>query len=90
MIDDQVEPQDLVQMVSKMELIVTQLHESLLENVEHAQKKHRVTYVIKKGCIMFHSFGKEKIWLKMCKLGKKKFLLVSWEGPYLFDGYKDG
>ncbi len=61
MIDDQVKFQDLVvQMVSKMELIVIQLHESLLENVEHAQKKHRVTYVIKKRRIMFHFFGKEK------------------------------
>jgi hypothetical protein len=38
---------------------------------------------------MFHFFG-EEVWLKMCSLGKKKFLSTSWEGPYVFDGYKDG
>jgi hypothetical protein len=39
-------------MVSKMEL-VAKLHESLLKNVDHAQKKQKRTYAAKKGHIMF-------------------------------------
>jgi hypothetical protein len=36
---------------------------------------------------MFHSFGNEKMLVKMKKINKKKSLLASWEGPYLFVGY---
>jgi hypothetical protein len=28
--------------------------------------------------------------VKIHKLGKKKFLLVNWDEPYFFVGYKDG
>ncbi len=76
-------------MVSKMEL-VAQLHESLLENVDQAQKKKKKTYVARKGCIIFHFFGDGEMSMKMRKLGKKKSMFISWERPYQFAGYKDG
>lgn len=89
MVDDQIVPIDMaLQMVSKMELVV-QLHESLLENVDQAQKKHKKTYASRKGHIMFQSFGDEKVLMKMKKPRKNKSLLASWEGPYMFAGYKD-
>jgi hypothetical protein len=36
---------------------------------------------------MFHFFADEEMLVKMKKIGKKKSLLASWEGPYLFVGY---
>lgn len=90
MIDDQIDPQEMaIQMVNKMEL-VTKLHESLLENVDQVQQKQKGTYATRKGHIMFHSFGEEEVWMKMRKPNEKKYLLASWEGLYLFVGYKEG
>ncbi len=78
-----------LQMISKMEFAV-QFHESLLENVDWAQKKQKRTYVTRKGRVMFHSFGDGEVSIKMQKLGKKKSFLASQEGPYPFASYKDG
>lgn len=76
-------------MVSKMKLVV-QLHESLLQNVDQAQKKQKKTYATKKGRVMFHFFEDGKMSVKMRKPSKKKYFLASWEGLYLFASYKDG
>jgi len=38
---------------------------------------------------MFLSFQARNDLVKMKKLGKKKALTGSWEGPYLFVGYVD-
>jgi hypothetical protein len=35
-------------------------------------------------------FEKEGVQIKMRKPSKKKNLVGSWEGPYVFVGYKDG
>lgn len=73
-------------MVSKMKL-VAELHDALLQNVDQAQK---MTYVARKGQVMFHSFGDKEMLVKMWKLSFKKSFLANWEGPYLFASYKDG
>ncbi len=39
---------------------------------------------------MFHYFEDGKMSIKMRKPSKKTYLLASWEGLYLFVGYKDG
>lgn len=44
---------------------------------------------LERGQAMFHSFGDGEV-LIIQKLSKKKFVLASQEGPYPFDGYKDG
>jgi hypothetical protein len=76
------------QMVQKMQLIVI-LHRSLLENVEHAQKKQKKTHVICKGLQTFDGFELDNK-VKMHRLGKNKSLMCNWEGPYMFVGCKDG
>jgi uncharacterized protein YmfQ (DUF2313 family) len=76
-------------MVSKMKLVV-KLHESLLQNVDQAQKKQKRTYAARKGWVLFHSFEDGEMLVKMRKPSKKKSLLASWEGLYMFANYKDG
>jgi hypothetical protein len=78
----------VIQMVSKMELVV-QLHGSFLGECGLNTKEIEKKYATRKGHIMFHSFGKY-VWLKMHKPSKKKFLLATWEGPHIFTRYKDG
>ncbi len=65
------------------------MHKSLLENVEHAQKKQRKVYAAKKGLQTFEGFI-ENTKVKMHRLGKKRSLLSNWEEPYFFVDYKDG
>ncbi len=43
----------------------------------------------KKGCKFFEGFQNGDVKAKRQKLGKKKNLIGSWEGPYDFVGYKD-
>jgi hypothetical protein len=50
------------------------------------QKK---TYALQKRKQMFLSFQARNDLVKMKKLGKKKALTRSWEGPYLFVGHVD-
>jgi hypothetical protein len=80
------------EMIIKMQLI-TSVHKSLLENVEHAQRKQRKVCVAEKGFQAFEGFVKNNK-VKMRKPGKKKSLLSNWEGnwegPYIFINYKDG
>jgi len=65
--DEQASPRVMVdQMIFKMQLIAS-VHKSLLENVEHAQKKHDA----KKGLQTFEDFTKNTK-IKMRRLGKKR------------------
>jgi hypothetical protein len=50
------------------------VHKSLLENVEHAQRKQRKVYDAKKGLQTFEGFI-ENTKIKMRRLGKKRSLL---------------
>ncbi len=65
------------------------MHKSLLENVEHVQRKQRKVYVAIKGLQTFEGFI-ENTKVKIHRPGKKKSLLINWEGPYFFVDYKYG
>ncbi len=56
------------------------MHEFLLENVEHAQRKQRKVYATRKGFQTFEGFI-ENTKIKMRRPGKKR---------YIFVDYKDG
>jgi len=87
--DEQKNPKVIVEeMILKMQLI-TSVHKTLLENVEHAHRKHKKVYATKKGLQTFEGSTKNAK-VNMCKLGKKRSLLDNWEGPYFFVEYKDG
>jgi hypothetical protein len=77
------------QFLQKVKLI-TSIHESVLLNVEQAQQKQRKTYIIRKGKHAFEGLVAGEIMVKMKKLGKKRVLIASWEGPYQFIGHVDG
>jgi len=68
------------QFLQKMKLIVS-IHESVLFNVEQAQKKQKKTYATRKGKQTFKGLVVRLTMVKMKKLGKKKNLTLSWEGP---------
>ncbi len=70
-----------------MELIAN-VHKSLLENVEHAQRKQKKVYVAIKELQAFEGFI-ENTKVKMCIPGKKRSLLNNWKGPYFFANYKN-
>jgi hypothetical protein len=76
------------QMVHKMQLF-TNVHKSLLKNIEQDQKKQRKVHAACKGLQIFDGF-EENNKMKMCKPSKKKSLVYNWEGPYIFMDYKDG
>jgi hypothetical protein len=69
--------------------LIASVHKTLLENVEHAQRKQRKVYVAKKGLQTFESFI-ENTKVKMCRPRKKRLLLSNSKGPYFFVEYKDG
>jgi hypothetical protein len=39
---------------------------------------------------LFAGFEEEGMQTKLCKPGKKKSIVSSWESPYVFVGHKDG
>jgi hypothetical protein len=69
------------QFMQKMKLI-TNIHENVLFNVEHAQQKQRKTYATRKGKQTFEGLIARQTMVKMKKPRKKKALTSSWEGPY--------
>jgi hypothetical protein len=75
-------------MVEKLKLIYD-MHSFVLENVDQAQKRQRISYVARKGKQEFLGFEEGRTIVKMRKLGKKKALLANWKGPYAFVKYKD-
>ncbi len=76
------------QMVQKFQLI-SSIHKFVLENVEQAQKKQHKVNASQKGLQFFEGFERRDVKVKSQKLGKKKNLVGSWEGPNDFVGYKD-
>jgi hypothetical protein len=77
------------QFLEKVRLIAS-IHESVLLNVEQAQKKQRSTYANRKGKHLFEGLVSQMSMVKMKKLSKRKALTASWEGPYQFVGHADG
>jgi hypothetical protein len=75
-------------MVEKLKLIYD-MHSSVLENVDQAQKRQCRSYVARKGKQEFLRLEEGKTMVKMRKLGKKRALLANWEGPYAFVKYKN-
>ncbi len=75
--------------LQKVKLIAS-IHENVLLNVEQAQKKQRKTYAARKGKHLFEGLVVGETMVKMKKLGKKRALTASWEGPYQFIGHTDG
>ncbi len=72
--DENAGPKVMVkQMIHKMHLIAG-VHKSRLENVEQAQKRQRKIYIVHKGFQTFDGI-KENNKVKMCKLGKKRYLI---------------
>jgi hypothetical protein len=70
--------------------LIASIHENVLLNVEQTQKNQRKTYATKKGKQTFEGLVTEETIVKMKKLGKKKALITSWEGPYQFIGHANG
>ncbi len=77
------------QFLEKVNLIAS-IHESVLFNVEQAQKRQRSTYANRKGKHLFEGLIAGEIMVKMKRLGKKRALVANWEGPYRFIGHVDG
>jgi len=77
------------QFLEKVKLIAS-IHESVLLNVEQAQKKQRGTYASRKGKHLFEGLVTGETMVKMKRPGKKRALATSWEGPYRFVGHVDG
>jgi hypothetical protein len=74
-------------MVEKLKFIFD-MHSSVLENVDQAQKKQN-SYAAQKCKQEFVGLEEGKTMVKMKKPGKKKALLANWESPYAFVKYKD-
>jgi hypothetical protein len=86
--DDGVDVEQIAaQFLEKVRLIVS-IHESVLLNVEEAQKRQRSMYANRKGKHLFEGLITGETMVK--KPGKKRALAASWEGPYQFVGHVDG
>jgi hypothetical protein len=89
-IKDGVDVEDVAaQFLEKVRLIAS-IHESVLLNVEQAQKKQKTTYASRKGKHLFEGLVAGVSMVKMKKLGKKRVFSASWEGPYQFVGHANG
>jgi hypothetical protein len=71
------------QFMQKVSLIAS-IHENVLFNVGQAQQKQKRAYATRKGKQAFEGLVAGETMVKMKRLGKKKALIASWEGPYLF------
>ncbi len=88
--DDGVDVEQIAtQFLEKVKLIAS-IHESVLLNIEQAQKKQRSTYASRKGKHLFEGLIARETMVKMKKPGKKCALAASSEGPYRFVGHMDG
>jgi hypothetical protein len=77
------------QFLQKVELIAS-IHDNVLLNVEQAQKQQKKIYATRRGKHLFEGLIAGQTMVKMKKLGKRKALTASWEGPYQFIGHTDG
>jgi hypothetical protein len=88
--DDGADMEDAtVQFLQKVELIGS-IHNSVLCNVEQAQKQQKKVYVAQRGKHFFEGLVARQTMVKMKKPGKRRALSASWEGPYQFIGHTDG
>jgi hypothetical protein len=88
-VDDGVDVEQVAtQFLEKVKLIAS-IHESVLLNVKQAHKRQRSTYANRKGKHLFEGLIAGETMVKMKKLGKKRALAASWEGPYQFVGHVD-
>jgi len=79
----------VAQFLQKVELIGS-IHNNVLCNVEHAQKQQKKVYAARRGKHLFEGLVVGQTMVKMKKLGKRRALSASWEGPYQFIGHIDG
>jgi hypothetical protein len=75
-------------MLDKLKLI-SNMHSSVLENVDQTHNRRRRNYVARKDKQEFVGFEEGKTMVKMRKLGKRRAFLANWEGSYAFMEYKD-
>jgi hypothetical protein len=80
---------DAMQFILKVELIAS-IHDNVLQNVEHAQRQQKKSYVARRGKHLFEGLIAGQSMVKMKKPGKRRALTASWEGPYRFIGHADG
>jgi hypothetical protein len=89
-IDDTTNVETMVEQFMQKVTLIASIHETVLLNVEQAQKKQKRTYATRKGKQVFEGLSARETMVKMRKPGKKKALTASWEGPYLFVAHTDG
>ncbi len=89
-IDDGAGVEDAAAQFLEKVRLITSIHESVLLNVEQAQKKQKTTYANRKGKHLFEGLVARVSMVKMKKLGKRRALSASSEGPYQFVGHADG
>jgi hypothetical protein len=77
------------QFLQKVELIAN-IHDNVLLNVEQVQKQQKKIYAARRGNHLFEGLIAGQTMVKMKKLGKRRALITSWEGPYQFIGHTDG
>jgi hypothetical protein len=77
------------QFLQKVELIAS-IHDNVLLNVEQAQKQQKKIYATRRGKHLFKGLIAGQTMVKMKKLGKRRALTASWEGPYQFIEHTDG
>jgi hypothetical protein len=77
------------QFLQKVELIGS-IHNNVLCNVEQVQKQQKKVYAAQRGKHLFEGLVAGQTMVKMKKLGKRRALSASWEGPYQFIGHTDG
>ncbi|CAK9867188.1 unnamed protein product [Sphagnum jensenii] len=78
------------QFMQKVSLIANNIHENVLLNVGQARQKQKRAYATRKGKQTFEGLVAGETMVKMKRPGKKKALIASWEGPYLFVAHTDG
>jgi hypothetical protein len=89
-IDDTTKVETMAEQFMQKVTLIAGIHEIVLLNVEHAQKKQKRAYATRKGKQVFEGLNAGETMVKMRKPGKKKTLIASWEGPYLFVAHNDG
>ncbi len=89
-IDDTATVEDMATRFLEKVRLIASIHESLLFNVEQAQKKQKSTYANRAGKHLFEGLVAGISRVKMRKPGKRRALSASWEGPYQFVGHTDG
>jgi hypothetical protein len=89
-IDDTATVEDMATRFLEKVKPIASIHESVLFNVEKAQKKQKNTYANRAGKHLFEGLVAGISRVKMRKPGKRRALGANWEGPYQFVGHTDG